>query len=386
MIQPFSFLGMSDFIQRHTTLSANLLAFCRHLRQKGFTIGPLESSNMLAAVEIVAPFHDPELFQYTLRATLARTRREQELFDQIFPRYWKELEKAVDAKIAQEDTPRKPGTRQQPPSLQALKSWLNGNPAQDNIELAVYSAQESLGRKDFSLFSTEELQEISKLILLLARRMARQFSRRKERAHSANLLDLRNTMRKNLRRGGELIELAQFRPRQQKNQLILLCDVSKSMDLYSQFLIQFIYAFQQVGQRVETFVFSTSLQRISKVLRQGNFREVLTELGENVPAWSGGTRIGEAFDQFYQQYARLLHGHSTIIILSDGCDTGDIDLLEESMRKISRKAERVIWLNPLAGRPGYAPEVRGMQVSMPYIDVFAPLHNVESLRALGKIL
>jgi uncharacterized protein len=377
---------MSDLIQRRTTLSANLLAFCRHLRQKGFTIGPLETSNMLAALEIVAPFHDPQLFQYTLRATLARTRREQELFDQLFPKYWKELEQAVDSKIAQDEAPRKSGTRQQAPSLHALKSWLNGNPVQDNLELAVYSAQESLSSKDFSLFSAEELQEISKLILMLARRMARQFSRRKERAHSANQLDLRNTMRKNLRRGGELIELAQFQPRQQKNQLILICDVSKSMDLYSQFLIQFIYAFQQTGQRVETFVFSTSIQRISKVLRQGNFREVLAELGENVPAWSGGTRIGESLHQFYTQYARLLHGHSTVLILSDGCDTGDIEVLEESMRKISRRAERVIWLNPLAGRPGYAPEVRGMQVSMPYIDVFAPLHNVESLRALGRIL
>lgn len=377
---------MPDFIQRHTTLSANLLAFCRYLRPKGFTIGPLETSNMLAAVDLVAPFHDPELFQYTLRATLARTRRQQELFDQLFPRYWKELEKAVDSKIAQDDKPFSPGTRQQAPSLQALKSWLNGNPVQENLELAVYSGQESLGQKDFSLFSAEELQEISKLIALIARRMARQFGRRKERAHSANLLDLRNTMRKNLRRGGELIELAQFQPRQQKNKLILLCDVSKSMDLYSQFLIQFIYAFQQVGQRVETFVFATHLQRITKVLRQGNYREVLAELGENVPAWSGGTRIGASFDQFYQEYARLLNGHSTVLILSDGCDTGDIDLLAESMRKISRKAERIIWLNPLAGRPGYAPEVRGMQVSMPYIDVFAPLHNVESLRALGKML
>lgn len=378
---------MSDqLLQRHTTLSANLLAFCRHLRQKGFTIGPLESSTMLAALELVDPFHDPELFQYTLRATLARTRREQELFDQIFPKYWKELEKAVDSKIAKDKQPQKSNTRQQAPSLQALKSWLNGKPTEENIELAVYSAQESLGRKDFSLFTAEELQEINKLILLLARRMARQYSRRKERARSASLLDLRNTMRKNLRRGGELIELAKFKPRQQKNQLILLCDVSKSMDLYSQFLIQFVYAFQQVGQRVETFVFSTSLQRITKVLRQSNYRQVLEELSENVPGWSGGTRIGAAFEQFYQQYSRLLQGHSTVLILSDGCDTGDIELLEESMRKISKKAERVVWLNPLAGRPGYAPEVRGMQVALPYVDVFAPLHNVESLRALGRVL
>ncbi|MDX2068561.1 MAG: VWA domain-containing protein [Haliscomenobacter sp.] len=376
----------NTLLQRHTTLSANLLAFCRHLRQKGFTIGPLESSAMLAALDIVEPFHDPQLFQYTLRATLARTQREQELFDQIFPQYWKELEKAVDSKIAEDKQPRKPGTRQQPPSLQALKSWLNGKPAQDNIELAVYSAGESLGRKDFSLFSTEELQEINKLILQIARRMARQYSRRKERARSASMLDLRTTMRKNLRRGGELIELARFSPKQQKNQLILLCDVSKSMDLYSQFLIQFVYAFQQLGQRVETFMFSTSLQRITKVLRQGIFRQVLNELSETVPGWSGGTRIGASFAQFYQQYSRLLHGHSTVLILSDGMDTGDIEVLEESMRKIGKKAERVIWLNPLAGRPGYAPEVRGMQVSLPYVDLFAPLHNVESLRALGRVL
>lgn len=377
---------MPDFLQRHTSLSANLLAFCRHLRQKGFTIGPLESSVMLQALEEVAPFHDPTLFQHTLRATLARTRREQELFDQIFPAYWKELEKAVDSKIAKDQQPRKPATRPQTPSLQALKSWLNGKPAEDEIELAVYSTQESSSRKDFSIFTALELQEITQLILLLARRMARQRSRRKERAHAANLLDLRSTMRKNLRRGGELIDLAKFKPRQQKNQLILLCDVSKSMDLYSQFLIQFVYAFQQLGQRVETFVFSTSLQRITNLLRQSNYRQVLDELSENVPGWSGGTRIGASFTQFVAQYSRLLHGHSTVLILSDGCDTGELDMLEESLRRISKKAERVIWLNPLAGRPGYAPTVRGMKIALDYVDVFAPLHNLENLRALGKIL
>jgi uncharacterized protein with von Willebrand factor type A (vWA) domain len=375
-----------DLIQRHTSLSANMLAFCRYLRPHGFTIGPAETMVLFKALELLDPFRDAEMLRISIRITLAKTRGQQLKFDELYPQYWRELEKAVDSKIAKDKKPEQSAKKQPATSIQALKSWLHGKPTEEEIQLAQFSAQESNARKDFSLFSPSELQEINQLIQQITRTLARQISRRWERSHTPKKLDLRRTMRKNLRRGGELMELEQLRPQKRKTQLVLLCDVSKSMDLYSQFLIQFIYAFQSANQRIESFVFATDLHRVTSALRTGDFQLALQKLTEAAPGWSGGTRIGGALDQFCQEYRRLLHRNATVLILSDGVDTGDIELLENSMSIIHRKVDRIIWLNPLAGRPGYAPEVRGMQAAMPFVDIFAPLHNVETLRALGKII
>ena len=199
--------------------------------------------------------------------------------------------------------------------------------------------------------------------------------------------DLRQTLRKNLRCGGELLDIVHRKPKRNRVKLVLLCDVSRSMELYSVFLIQFMYAFQQVYRRMETFVFSTSLKRITPVLKQKNFREALHLLGSEKSGWAGGTRIGESLDAFVKDYAKKLVDSKTIvIILSDGWDTGNIDALKKNMEYIHNKSKKLIWLNPLAGYSAYRPDVAGMKAAMPYIDAFAPVHNAESLRRLGKLL
>jgi uncharacterized protein with von Willebrand factor type A (vWA) domain len=146
-----------------------------------------------------------------------------------------------------------------------------------------------------------------------------------------------------------------------------------------------MYAFQQV-YRMETFVFSTSLTRITAVLKQKNFSEILNLLAEK-SGWSGGTRIGDSLEEFVNVYSKKLVDSKTIVIMvSDGWDTGNIDLLETNMKYIHDKAKKVIWLNPLAGYSSYSPDAAAMKAAMPYIDKFAPVHNVESLRRLGKLL
>lgn len=158
------------------------------------------------------------------------------------------------------------------------------------------------------------------------------------------------------------------------------------MDLYSQFLLQFSYAFQQNYRRIETFTFSTDLQRITPLLRGLDFQTALEGLQQQPLGWSGGTRIGVSLASLCQNYRRLLTRQTIVIILSDGMDTGEIDLLSMSMHTIHRRVARVIWLNPLAGRPGYTPSARGMEAALPYIDVFASAHNVDSLRLLARYL
>ncbi len=375
----------SPLIKRQTSLSANIVAFCRFLRTKGFTIGPKEEADALRAMEALQPFQNPAHLQLCLRTALARTYGQLLLFDELYTQYWRELDKAVDSKIRHQADKNKPksGKSANNPGLQSIKNWLQGNASTEETEMATYSTQEVLSRKDFSLLAEEELFEVARLIHRIARTLALRESRRRKPSQKRVQLDLRRTLRKNMRCGGELLDLVHFQPARRKTQIVLLCDVSKSMDLYSRFLLQFIYAFQSNYRRIEAFVFSTQLHRVTAAFRRRDFRAALDEATAQVNGWSGGTKIGASLSHFCKNYAgRLLNRRTVVIIISDGWDTGEVQLLEERMCEIQRKAAKVIWLNPLAGNTNYKAETKGMQAALPYVDVFAPGHNVESLRRL----
>ena len=194
-------------------------------------------------------------------------------------------------------------------------------------------------------------------------------------------------MRDSLRRGGEILEIAHRQRKRQRLKLVLLCDVSKSMDLYSRFLIQFIYAFQSVYRRIETFVFSTSLHRVTETLKTEELEDALDQLTTTVPDWSGGTKIGESLQGFVQDHGLSLVDHGTVVlIISDGWDTGDIEALDESMHFLKQHARSVLWLNPLMGNPGYEPPTRGMQDALPHNALLVSAHNIASLRTLVRQL
>ncbi|MCB9038643.1 MAG: VWA domain-containing protein [Lewinellaceae bacterium] len=375
-------------IQRQTSLSANIVAFCRFLRQKGYALGPQEEADALRALEALAPFDSPASFQLCLKAALARTLAQQMLFDELYTQYWRELEKAVNSKPKEGAPEKKPaGPGQQQPKVQSIKNWLQGSQSRETEEMATFSSHEMASRKDFSTFREDDLWEVTRLIHQIARSLALRQSRRRKRSSRSFQLDLRRTLRLNMRRGGEILDLAFYEPARNKQQIVLLCDVSKSMDLYSRFLIQFVYAFQNAYRRIETFVFSTSLYRVTGQLRQRDFATALGELTDAVPGWSGGTRIGESLDMFCRSYAgKLLNNRTIVIIMSDGWDTGNPELLAESMRSIHSKSAKVIWLNPLAGSASYEPNTLGLQAAMPFVDVFAAAHNAESLRDLYRHL
>ena len=381
----------SKLIKRRSELSAHVVAFCRYLREKHFVAGPAEEAEVLQGLHVLNSFQDPQQFRLVLQIVLAKSRKQQEQFETLFDTYWKEMAKAVDSKVKQVDEENKGSKKsdnnkkQQAPSLQELKSWLYNESSDEKLELASYSTSTSLNRKNFSGFGDEGLQQLSKLIHVMARNLANRYNRRYKKNNRPGKFDLRGTLRSNMRRGGEIIDLVFQKQERQKLRLVLLCDVSKSMDLYSRFLVRFLYAFQNNYKQIETFVFSTSLHRITRQLQHGSFSEILEELADTVPGWSGGTQIGISLHQFTKNYAgKYLNHRSIVIILSDGWDTGNTELLAESMRKIHRKSGKVIWLNPLAGNPDYEPTVKGMQAALPYIDVFAPMHNVESLRKVVK--
>ena len=381
---------MKHLIKRQTSLSANIVAFCRYLRAEGFNISALEASDALKTVEILEPYHAPDMMRLALKTCLARTLGQAERFDELYDYYWKQVRKATDSKIAEQQKDKKaqkPKQKGQNNPLQSLKSWLFGDKqAEDEVEIYTFSAAETLSKKDFSTLTEDELRDMYELIQMIARRLARKQNRRFSKNKNGQL-DLRRTLRQNLRRGGEIIELVRKKQQKRKLELVLLCDVSKSMELYSRFLIQFAFAFQQVFRRIDTFVFSTQLTQITDILRGSDFGKSLESLSEKVTHWSGGTRIGESLDTFVKDFGeKKLSSRTVVIIISDGWDTGDTAVLEENMRHIHQKAHRVIWLNPLAGNPNFEPSTAAMSAAMPFVDVFAAAHNAESLRQLYRFL
>ena len=312
--------SLFDDLALRRELSANLVGFCRYLRLNGLPSGIGEQMDALRALEEVDLKHETA-FKMALRTTLAKSTQEQEIFDEHFHSFWYiwesaenlsrrfKAEKEEPAAVVVDASPKKE-------SFMSIGDWLGGTEtAEEDKEAAGYSPFETESERDFSSFRAEELSEVMRLINEIGKALATRFSRRTINSKKRGLIDLRRTMRLSLRRGGEIMDLAHSRRRRQRLKLVLLCDVSKSMDLYSRFLIQFIYAFQSVYRRIETFVFSTSLHRITETLRKEELYSALEQLSVTVPDWSGGTKIGASFKQFVEQYGLKLVDSQTIVLI-----------------------------------------------------------------------
>jgi uncharacterized protein len=371
--------------KRQTSLSANIVGFCRYLRQQNFSLSVEEEANALEALQFIH-FQTRDIFRLALKATLCRSRSQIEQFDNLFTDYWKELQKAVDEKISTQSNPTLKKTRPDS-SFKSLQSWLNSNKSNKEEKVAAYSNHENLSQKDFSAVPDDDVNELLLTIQSIAKKLAAKANRRYERSSKNKFPDIRQTLRKNMRSGGELMQLSFRKPKRNRVKLVMLCDVSKSMDLYSSFLIQFMYAFQQVYSKTETFSFSTSLQRITQVIRKKNFEEAIESLNTANKGWGDGTQIGESLHRFVEDFApSLLNKKTIVIILSDGWDSGNVSLLDSSMGYMRSKAKKIIWLNPLAGYEHYKPDTAAMKTAMPYVDVLASAHNADSLKKLVKWL
>lgn len=373
-----------NLIQRQVELSAHVVAFSRFLRGKGLPVGPDREADALKALAEIQ-LGEEEQFYLAMRSVFPQNRKQLREFDELYTKYWKELAKAVDSKIkdeAEESEQKKKKPKQNgEAAFEALKNWLNGNKQSQTEELASYSLGEPLTLKDFGSYTDEDIHEARRLVRQMVQRMAKTMSRRYEITKNGGQLDLRRVLRNNFRKGEEIIDLFHRKPARNKIRLVLLCDVSKSMDLYSRFWVQFMYAFQTLYQSIETFVFSTKLVRITEDLKEMEYTQALENLSERVPNWSGGTDIGTMLRQFVDEYAmRKLNSRTIVLIVSDGMDTGDGDDLAKNMEQIRRKARRVIWLNPLAGSPDFRPEVKALKAVLPHLDLHAPAHNLESLK------
>ena len=376
------------------TLLQQITDFCRLLRQMDINVTTTNQLSWCKSVELI-DIAERETFYHTARTNLIANEADRETFDLAFNLFWRYPRTEFEAVDTENEVPK-------PSSLQDLsdaideqdivEQWLDAETEDDEKEgeeddPLAYSVEEVLTRKDFSEFTKEDMEKAREIVAKLAAVLATKLSRRKVVGKKGRTIDFRRSWRKSLVHGGEPLELMRKQQKIKKTKILLLCDVSGSMDCYAKFLIQFIYGMQQELREVEVAVFSTHLTNITGLLRRKGLAEGLNEVANVVPDWSGGTKIGESLLEFYRQFAPSLSAYrSVVILISDGWDRGDVDVLRRSMEMLHRHAYRLIWLNPLLGSEGYQPICRGIRTALPYVDYFLPAHNLESLAQLTKVL
>lgn len=371
-----------------TTLVATVVRFCRALREHGVLVTSAETIAATRAL-LEIDLGDRDDVYLALRSVIATRPEDFAIFDALFARFWT-VPNVRDTRGPQPRVLPEPAV---PPPARAgapmLERWAHpDDTARDDSRAGVRrpSDHDMLGTRDFRTFNESELRELTRVARRLARRLRMRPSRRWTAAARGPRVHLRRTLRGALGTGGVPIQLVYRARKPRRTRLVLLCDVSGSMDLYSRFLLQFLYALQHSFVRVETFVFATRLSRITEPLGAPGYRSALERIARAVRDWSGGTRIGACLDAFEADWARLVDRRTIVVILSDGWDTGRPEQLGDALRRLHRRAGRIIWLNPLLGSPGYQPLTRGMQAALPHVDVFHAAHNLASLEALVRHL
>ena len=375
------------------TLLQQITDFCALLRQMGVNVTTTNQLSWCRSVQLI-DIGEREAFYHTARTNLISKDTDIETFDLAFNLFWRyprtEFE-AVDAESETSEASNLQDLSDTSDEQDMLEQWLDSETEDDaegeEDDSTAYSVEEVLTRKDFSEFTTEDMERAREIVAKLAALLATRLSRRKVVGKKGKIIDFRRSWRKSLVHGGEPLELIRKQQKIKKTKILLLCDVSGSMDCYAKFLIQFIYGMQKELKEVEVAVFSTHLTDITGLLRRKGLAEGLNEVADVVPDWSGGTKIGESLLEFYRQFAPSFSAYRTVVILiSDGWDRGDVEVLRHSMEMLHRHAYRLIWLNPLLGSDGYQPICRGIRTALPYVDYFLPAHNLESLAELTKIL
>jgi uncharacterized protein with von Willebrand factor type A (vWA) domain len=368
-------------------LLSHLLGFGRLLRQMGVAVDQGTMIDLLQAMQYIEIGREEDLYS-TCRVVLLRRREDLPLFDQAWAFWWASRRSGPTSDV------RLPEARSKiTPIPRRLLRHRDAQPRVDEreerqeIEIQLsYSPSDALRHKDFADFDADEMDEARVLLALLRPRIEKRVTRRKIPGRGRHL-DLRRAMRHAMRTGGETLVLPRHERKLRQRPLVVLCDISGSMDRYSRILLQFVYTITMGLRDVETFVFGTRLTRITRLLRNRDIDEAVDHVAAQVHDWGGGTRIGDVIKDFNFHWGRRVLSHGAVVLLiSDGWDRGDPEIVRREVARLQRTSHRLIWLNPLLGRPGYQPLTRALQAALPYVDDFLPVHNLHSLEQLGGVL
>ena len=367
----------------------HIILFGRKLHDAGIDVNPsnlIDLSRCLLYIDIA----NRRDFYAAALATLIIKQEDMQLFTRLFNEYWDNLE------TVQEDEYTETKTGDGAAQSEVIRRQLqptdadtsnDGAEESEESEQTGYSSQELLAQKDIDAMSDAELEQARKVIAALIAILANRKSRRFSPAKSGHQLDFRKIFRRSMPYGEYCLKLAYKTHRLKKNKLILFCDVSGSMERYSQFLIQLICAMGTKISNIEVAVFSTRMTSITPYLNRKDIDEVIKQMSTQVHDWAGGTNIGGCLRELNEQQShQMLSSHTVAVILSDGWDQGDADLMRTEMEQLRRRVNKIIWLNPLLGNTNYQPLCKGMQTALPFLDYFLPVHNLESLAEVTKLL
>lgn len=379
-------------------LAENVLHFVRVLRAAGLPVGPARVIDALAAVEAVGLQHRED-FRASLAAVLVSRQEHLTLFDQAFDLFWRDpklLERIVAASLPKvyarlpEDEPHSEVPARLAQALLPRHAAPEGEEKDNDIDLDAgwtFSAREVLQHKDFASMTADELAEVKKMLAKLRLPLPALPARRTERAIAGRKVDLRATLRGMTGASGVLAPLRYRRPVRRPPPLVVLCDISGSMDRYARMLLHFLHAITNDRHRVQVLLFGTRLTNITRQLRHRDVDVALERVTAAVADWSGGTRIGVCLGEFNRRWSRRLLGQNAVVLLiSDGLDADAGAGLAFEMERVAKSSRRVVWLNPLLRFEGFEARPAGIRAMLPYVDDFRPVHNVASLTELARAL
>ncbi len=389
------------------------VGFGRALRAAGLHIDLGAAVDYARALPLV-DIGEREQVRAAGEAVFVRRRDDRPTYDAVFDRWWKQrtrrqgdfqappLQRPTDPDGMEGDEATGQADPQTGEAATDARSDERGVPipsagddADDESEIEgvvvapdAYSRGEMLRHREFDRMTPAELREAERLVDLLVPRLEQRRTRRYELHSHGRRLAPRAMFRRNLGTGGQMLSWVWRRPKREPRSLVVICDISGSMERHSRLLLRFVQALSAASEvRTESFVFGTRLTRVTRMLKDRNRDRALARVAESVNDWAGGTRIGESFRTFNQTWARRsLRTSGVVIVVSDGWDRGDPAIVAAETARLRRNCHRLIWLNPLAGTPGYQPLAGGMRAAFPYIDDFLPAGTVASLERLGEIL
>ena len=358
-------------------LADNILVFGRLLRALGLDVHMGRMLDVLKALQYVDIAERSEVY-HTCRTLLVHRREDLATFDRAFEIFWSRRDAVHRVHL---DDHREPVAAGGSSAIEMMGDAAAGDAA--GGALRTWSAAAVLASKDFAEFTADEMAVARVALDRLTWNPGQRRTRRWIRGRGPRI-DLRRALANSVRTGGDIVKLPRRQRRVRRRPIVLLCDVSGSMERYSRMLLHFSHALGRRHVRLEAFVFSTSLTRITNELRTRGLDAAVTGAARAVPDWSGGTRIGEALKTLHQRWMRrVLHGGPVVLLISDGWDRGDPELLRQQVARLQRSCHRLIWLNPLIGTADYAPLTRGLQAALPYVDDFLPARTLTNLADLA---
>jgi uncharacterized protein with von Willebrand factor type A (vWA) domain len=381
-------------------LAENIVHFARVLRRAGLPIGPAKVIDALHAAQTIGIEREDD-FYYALSAVLVNRREHQFIFDQAFRLFWRDPQRvgrrlqellhllsglrtagidkpAAPQRVTQAMLPNAP--RQKPPGEELPPDLI--------IDAAfTISARERLQKKDFADMTPQELSEAKQMIASMRLPLPELSSRRFRPLSQSGQVDLRNTMKQMVKQAGGIAELRRRTRFRRPPTLVILCDISGSMESYTRMLLHFTHAVTNDRDRVHTFLFGTRLTDITRPLRNRDVDVALNDVSRRVSDWAGGTRIGACMKEFNQRWARRLMGQGAVVLLiSDGLDSDGADGLEKEMERLRLASRWLVWLNPLLRYKQFEAKPAGIRAMLPHVDRFLPAHNLASLIQLGETL